>query len=225
MKSTVCINKDMHFLIYKITNLLDGKTYVGLHKTDDENDGYMGSGKLLKEDIRRLGVENFKKEILHRCSSEEEMIQLEEEIVNLDFLAGSVYNQMPGGKYGSRERNGLTFFGKSHNLQTKQKIGEASSNRKYSDQSKEKMSQNNFANRNPEEQRLHAKRAGAIGGKAGKGVKRNRSFENGINPYQGKNSPNFGLKRKTFCCPHCGKSGAMNTMSRWHFDKCKAKPE
>ena len=215
----------MHFLIYRITNLLDNRIYVGLHKTLDENDGYMGSGKLLKEDIRRLGAENFRKEILHRCSSEEEMIRLEEQIVNSDFLAGNVYNQMPGGKYGSRERNGLTFLGKSHNLESKQKIAEASTNRKHSLQAREKMSQNNFAKRNPQEQRLHAKAAGAIGGKAGKGVKRKYLSKNGINPYRGENSPNFGLKRQTFCCPHCGKSGAMNTLSRWHFDKCKSRPE
>lgn len=28
-------------------------------------------------------------------------------------------------------------------------------------------------------------------------------------------------KRKIVVCPHCGKSGGVNAMNRWHFDKCK----
>ena len=35
----------------------------------------------------------------------------------------------------------------------------------------------------------------------------------------GKN--NLGLTRIKVTCPHCDKSGARNTMSRFHFDKCK----
>ena len=34
--------------------------------------------------------------------------------------------------------------------------------------------------------------------------------------------PNTGIIRIVVECPHCGKSGAMNTMKRWHFDNCKS---
>jgi hypothetical protein len=34
----------MHYLIYKITNAVNGKIYVGAHKTDDVNDGYLRIG-------------------------------------------------------------------------------------------------------------------------------------------------------------------------------------
>lgn len=40
----------MHYLIYKITNTLNCKHYIGYHKTD--NDGYMGSGIVLKAAIK-----------------------------------------------------------------------------------------------------------------------------------------------------------------------------
>lgn len=35
---------------------------------------------------------------------------------------------------------------------------------------------------------------------------------------------NLGKTRLKVKCPHCGKEGAMNTMSRFHFEKCKLLP-
>lgn len=54
--------------IYRITNLLNGKTYIGQHKVRRErtitSDTYWGSGKIITESIKKYGKENFKKEIL-----------------------------------------------------------------------------------------------------------------------------------------------------------------
>jgi late competence protein required for DNA uptake (superfamily II DNA/RNA helicase) len=33
-------------------------------------------------------------------------------------------------------------------------------------------------------------------------------------------NPNLGKIRNKVECPRCGKQGAMNTMSRWHFNNC-----
>ena len=55
----------MHYIIYQITNTVNGKIYIGKHQTTDVNDSYMGSGKLLKAAINKYGLAAFKKEILH----------------------------------------------------------------------------------------------------------------------------------------------------------------
>lgn len=50
--------------IYRITNLLNGKTYIGQHQYKSQNDDYFGSGKHLKSAVKKYGQENFKKDIL-----------------------------------------------------------------------------------------------------------------------------------------------------------------
>jgi hypothetical protein len=41
-----------YYIVYKITNLLNNKYYIGVHSTDDLNDGYLGSGRQIKEAIK-----------------------------------------------------------------------------------------------------------------------------------------------------------------------------
>ena len=86
------------YTIYKVTNQIDGKFYIGSHKTKDLNDKYMGSGKYLKHAQEKYGIENFKKEILFVFDTPEEMYAKEAEIVNADFLAEeNTYNLKIGG--------------------------------------------------------------------------------------------------------------------------------
>ena len=63
--------------IYIITNIVNGKIYIGKHSTDDLNDGYLGSGKKLRLAKNKYGNENFKKEILAYADTEKTLNWLE----------------------------------------------------------------------------------------------------------------------------------------------------
>lgn len=91
----------MFYTIYKITNKINGKIYVGKHQTKDLNDGYMGSGKHLKKAQNKYGIENFEKEILFQFDNEAEMNAKEAELVTEEFcLREDNYNICPGGRGG-----------------------------------------------------------------------------------------------------------------------------
>ena len=64
-----------------------------MHKTSKLNDGYLGSGKKLTEDIEAFGKDSFKREILHSFDCEEDMEAMEAKIVNAEFVArNDTYN-------------------------------------------------------------------------------------------------------------------------------------
>lgn len=88
----------IYYLVYKVTNLVNGKIYIGCHKTNNLDDGYMGSGSRLYYAKKKYGIENFKKEILKFCESTDEMLAEEAQIVNEKFLQrNDVYNLTVGG--------------------------------------------------------------------------------------------------------------------------------
>jgi hypothetical protein len=91
----------MFYYLYEIKNLVNGKIYVGVHKTRNMNDGYMGSGKVIRSAIEKYGIENFQKVILETFESSESMYAREREVVTEEFLArDDVYNLRRGGQGG-----------------------------------------------------------------------------------------------------------------------------
>lgn len=91
----------MLYTIYQITNLLNGKTYIGRHQTNNLDDGYMGSGKHIRKAITKYGHQNFLKEILFIFDNEEDMNNKEIELVNESYCDDrSTYNIALGGKGG-----------------------------------------------------------------------------------------------------------------------------
>lgn len=88
----------MFYTIYKTTNLVNGKFFIGMHKTNNLDDGYVGSGKLLKQAIKKYGIENFITEHLLILDSEDKMKIAEKILVILDPEVS--YNLCEGGKGG-----------------------------------------------------------------------------------------------------------------------------
>ena len=89
----------MYYIIYKITNLINEKYYIGRHATKNINDDYMGSGIGIKNAINKYGKQNFVKEIIAMAKSRSDLWELEKIIVNEDVVKDpQSYNNSYGGK-------------------------------------------------------------------------------------------------------------------------------
>ena len=91
----------MYYYLYEIKNKINNKIYIGIHKTKNLNDGYMGSGKALLNAIEKYGIDNFEKKILEQFDDEESMRKAEAVYVDANFLQrDDVYNIVEGGGCG-----------------------------------------------------------------------------------------------------------------------------
>lgn len=87
-----------YHIIYKTTNLINNKIYVGMHSTDTLNDGYLGSGWILKQAIKKYSKENFKREVLLVLPSRKEAREVEALLVDTEFISRqNTYNLQEGG--------------------------------------------------------------------------------------------------------------------------------
>jgi len=89
----------MPFYIYKTTNKINQKYYIGVSNGNKSH--YLGSGTALLKAIKLYGKENFQKEIIEQYNTELEAFKREAEIVNEAFVKDrNTYNMKIGGKGG-----------------------------------------------------------------------------------------------------------------------------
>ena len=127
------------YCIYRTTNLVNGKTYIGQHKYKKLNDKYIGSGLHLKRAIEKYGMENFKKDILVFGIIKKNFIDLlEKEYIKFYRSIGKAeYNIADGGQGGSINK-GMHW---KLSEETKKKISEANKGRKMSEEWRRKNSE------------------------------------------------------------------------------------
>lgn len=110
------MDKTWKYIVYETTNLINGKIYVGLHKTENPDvfDGYIGNGVYITQPytyqyaktafqyaVKKYGPKNFRRKTLAVFNTEQEASDLEEQIVNEKFLERpDVYNMILGGLAG-----------------------------------------------------------------------------------------------------------------------------
>lgn len=146
----------IYYLVYKIVNNLNGKYYIGVHKTTNKNDDYMGSGKAILAAEQKYGIENFTKIILFECSSKEEMFQKEKELVTEDVVRDRMsYNLKLGGtaNFYYINHNGLNHKNDQHKILSQKLKNDPVYAKNFSEKIK-------FAN-----EKSHSKRVAALTGR------------------------------------------------------------
>ena len=131
--------------IYKITNTLNGKAYIGQTIRDAEKTrirdhltGNVNGSRLVKRAIEKYGQDTFTYEILHDGIIPEFLNDLEKEVIEkYNTLAPRGYNLDAGGSNGSPSE------------ETKRKISEASKGKKMSEEARRKQSEAKKGEKNP----------------------------------------------------------------------------
>jgi hypothetical protein len=164
--------------VYKTTNLVNGKFYWGVHDSTDENDGYLGSGTVLRKAIKKYSEDSFKRKTMVIYETAGAAYFDERLIVNQEMVDDEMcYNNRIGGKGGwehiDNKGNKNPMFGR---------IGEDSPNygSKRSEETKKKM-------RKPKSEKTKLKMSIAKTGKTGK-TKGKRRFDQSIR-MRGQNNP------------------------------------
>lgn len=94
---------DMNHILYRISNRLNGRYYIGMHSTKNIGDGYLGSGLRISHEINKYGKENFERIVLEKFSTRKELAAKERELVNEAMLLDPLcLNLKLGGEGGGK---------------------------------------------------------------------------------------------------------------------------
>lgn len=138
--------------IYKITNTVNGKSYIGQTRHDAEKtrirchlNGDSKGSRLVKRAIEKYGKDAFAYEILHDGIIPEFLDDLEiEAIKKFNTIAPQGYNLTADGEGGSpseETRRKMSEVGKSRTVEHRRRLSEAQTGRKHSEETKRKMSE------------------------------------------------------------------------------------
>ena len=109
--------KRKHHVIYKTTCKVTGKWYIGMHSTDNLDDGYLGSGTHLCRSAAKYGKDNHVYEVLEHLPNRQALCEREKEIVNGDVIRDPMCMNMMVGGFGN-------YPGKSLPEEARKKVSE-----------------------------------------------------------------------------------------------------
>lgn len=129
----------MYGYIYKTTNLINNKIYIGQHKANKFTEEYKGSGIHLKRAFQKDGFENFKVELIEECFDKDNLN--EKEVYWIKYyreLLGNenLYNIKNGGQYGHCMKD------KHHSEESKLKSSIANKGQKRSKLTRQRLKEN-----------------------------------------------------------------------------------
>lgn len=161
--------KKYHY-VYRTTCNITNKYYIGMHSSNELNDGYLGSGKILRRSVRKYGKTNHRFEILEFCDTPEELPLLEAKIVNIELLKDPLCINLRlggSGNTGGPKTGGWKMppMTESH----RQNLKAALQNKKpHTEETKRKMSESHKGLTRSEEHKLHNREA----------LKKSETFQN-----------------------------------------------
>ena len=91
-------------IVYKVTCLLDNRYYIGVRKTDEEFDGYLGSGIHIRNMVKAYGKENFIRETLYEFNNSTDAFNKEKELLKEHLDNPLCVNIASGGQGGCTHR-------------------------------------------------------------------------------------------------------------------------
>jgi group I intron endonuclease len=221
----------MYYILYQITNIINNKIYIGVHKTHDLDDGYMGSGKVICSAINKYGIENFIKTILEVFDNEQEMYAREKEVVTEEFLLReNVYNLRKGGSGGFDYINRMRLNDRTGEKRTAEQRAKMSHT--VSDEHRVYWSRVMSTDQNPmKDKEIATKVSIALTGKAKTEEHKEKLKQSATGKQRKQRKGTYTLKSgrrysvprimTETSCPYCGKTGKLNAMKRWHFYNCK----
>jgi|688.fasta_scaffold169606_3 group I intron endonuclease len=216
-----------YYTIYKTICLLNNKKYIGKHITEDLNDGYLGSGLILSNAIKKYGRENFIKEILFIFDNEEEMNQKEIELINEEVVKGDEYYNIAYGGQG-----GAIVLKPGHQLYDEvcKKISDAALNRSESIRRIVKdLHVQKRCGMYGKKQSEHQKDAvsKALTGRAHSDEHRKNHYTSLMRTLKDPNyiHPNKGKPKPKKECEYCHKTIDNGNYKKYHGERCKLKYE
>lgn len=143
--------------IYKTTNLIDGKMYIGKHISSQHEPSYLGSGHILLKAIKAYGKQNFSNEIIATANSVEELDSLEKTYIaqHKKRYGENCYNLAVGGEGG----NVFQYASKEKYQEFVDKMTQINKKRCSTDEFRQNTSRHvTLRYQDPEERKLQSKK-------------------------------------------------------------------